>query len=133
MEAVCFDYQKNLPFKYLHTRCVLFRTAFFLLVQHPSSIVGQGTCFYCYDKRVGKKGSDDVCSMLFDCFSKHFTRDVKHLNLFCDSCAGQNKNWTGLRFMHYLVHMAKRFRTITMTFPIRGHLYTWLNAFAPSP
>lgn len=43
--------------------------------------------------------------------------------MFCDSCAGQNKNWTVLRLMFHLVHTANQFKTITMTFPVRGHSY----------
>ncbi|RUS72208.1 hypothetical protein EGW08_020035 [Elysia chlorotica] len=123
MEAVCFDYQKNLPCPNITTQDVYYSRQLSFHSFNIHVLSSDKVFFYCYDETVGKKGSDDVCSMLFDCFSRLFSHDVKHISLFCDSCAGQNKNWTVLRFMYYLVHMAKRFDTITMTLPVRGHSY----------
>ena len=74
---------------------------------------------YCYDESTAKKGADDVCSLLYDFITEHVSQDITELHLFCDGCAGQNKNWTVLRFCHYLVHHEKRFKSIKITFPIR--------------
>ena len=46
----------------------------------------------------------------------------KKLFLFCDSCAGQ-KNFSFVRMLHYLVHIAERFENTTESFPIRGHSF----------
>lgn len=48
---------------------------------------------------------------------------VRELIIFCDSCAGQNKNYTCIRYLHYLVVTEKRFDMIKVIFPIRGHSY----------
>lgn len=45
------------------------------------------------------------------------------LYLICDSCPGQNKNVTMLRFAYILVHVLKLFDTIIILFPIRGHSF----------
>ena len=76
-----------------------------------------------YDETVARKGSDDVCSMFHDFATRFVSNKVKHLDLFCDGCAGQNKNWTVMRFLYYLVHSEKRFDSILLAFPIRGHSY----------
>lgn len=48
---------------------------------------------------------------------------TKHLKIFCDSCSGQNKNFTMFRFLHHLVHVEKKLESVMMTFPVRGHSY----------
>lgn len=78
--------------------------------------------FYVYNETVAKKGADDVCSMLSN-YVESLDAAVSSLHVFCDSCAGQNKNWTVIRFCHYLVNVVKRFTEVKLTFPIRGHSY----------
>ena len=121
--AVCFDYQKNLNCPNISTQDVYYSRQLSLF-SFNIHVLSSGKAFiYCYDETVGKKGADDVSSMLYDFFMKNLSHEVKNIKLFCDSCAGQNKNWTLMRLMFYLVHNVKRFNTITMTFPVRGHSY----------
>lgn len=61
--------------------------------------------------------------MLFHFVTEILNQTVRELIIFCDSCAGQNKNYTVIRFIHHLIFEAKRFDTIKMVFPIRGHSY----------
>ena len=79
--------------------------------------------FYCYDETIAKKGSNDVVSMLDNFIESFVPKTVSHLHIFCDSCAGQNKNYGMMRYLHYLVHVRKRFKSVIMTFPVRGHSY----------
>ena len=64
-----------------------------------------------------------VASILLHYFIEILSTEVTHLQLFCDSCPGQNKNWTMLRFFHYMVHQKKRFANIKLSFLIREHSY----------
>lgn len=48
---------------------------------------------------------------------------IRKLVIFCDSCAGQNKNYTVVRFLHYLLTKMNRFDKVNVVFPIRGHSY----------
>ncbi|GFS25892.1 hypothetical protein ElyMa_005195300 [Elysia marginata] len=123
VEAVCFDFQKNLPLPNVTTQDVYFSRQLSFYSFNIHILSSDKVFFYCYDETVGKKGADDVSSMLNDFFTNHLPQTVRNLRLFCDSCAGQNKNWTVLRLMFYLVHTTKRFNTITMSFPVRGHSY----------
>ena len=66
---------------------------------------------YRYDETVNKKGADEVASRLLHYFQQSIPQTVTRLRLFCDSCAGQNKNWTIIQFLHYLVvHKKKNVR-----------------------
>ena len=48
---------------------------------------------------------------------------MKQLEAFRDGSAGQNKNYTTFRFVHWLVNIERRFHSIKVTFPERGHSY----------
>ncbi|GFR84559.1 hypothetical protein ElyMa_004153600 [Elysia marginata] len=61
--------------------------------------------------------------MLHHYFTTIVPAKVKTLELFCDSYAGQNKNWTVIRYLHYLTAHLQRFDEIKISFPIRGHSY----------
>nr|CAD7459469.1 unnamed protein product [Timema tahoe]CAD7461930.1 unnamed protein product [Timema tahoe] len=79
--------------------------------------------FYAYDETVARKGADEVSSFLFYFVMVQLDPAVKELDIFCDSCGGQNKNWTLFRLVHYIVHHTKRLEKVKMNFPIRGHSY----------
>lgn len=64
-----------------------------------------------------------MCSLLYNYVYFLLDSDIRTLEIFCDSCAGQNKNYTVFRFLHKLVHVHGRFEKIKMTFPVRGHSY----------
>lgn len=79
--------------------------------------------FYVYDETKGKKGSDDVVSLLDNFVTQFVSKEVEEIQFFCDSCSGQNKNYTVFRYIYYLVHIKKRFNKISIIFPVRGHSY----------
>ena len=55
--------------------------------------------------------------------TQYLSADVVTLDIFCDSCGGQNKNYTVFRYLHWLVTTQNRLQKVTVTFPIRGHSY----------
>lgn len=79
--------------------------------------------FYTYDETVGKKGADDVVPILDNFINTYTLAETRNLAIFCDSCAGQNKNYTMFRYLHSLVATRERFDCVTITFPVRGHSY----------
>jgi len=70
----------------------------------------ESSIFYTYDETVARKGEDDVCSMLEHYFFKILDPKVRQLIIFCDSCAGQNKNYTSIRFFSLHGLYKKTFR-----------------------
>ncbi|GFO01206.1 hypothetical protein PoB_002771100 [Plakobranchus ocellatus] len=123
MRAVAFDFQKELYCPNKTSNDVYYRRQ---LAVHSFNIHDLGSDsvnFYCYDETIGKKGNDAVASMLFKYLLEIVPETVKHIEFFCDSCCGQNKNYTIFRFFYYLVHCLNRFDSIRVTFPERGHSY----------
>lgn len=122
-EAICIDYGKNLSVPNVSTNDVYYRRqlSVFCFIIH---ILSNNTCyFFVYPESDGKKGSDNVCQMLFEFLKNHLDNNVENLQIYADSCGGQNKNITMIRFLHYMTHVQKRFKTVQITFPIRGHSY----------
>ena len=121
--ALAMDYSKNLPLPIVSSNDVYYKRQLSVYLFNIHNLTDNDSCFFIYDETVAKKGSNDVCSML-QLFLNSFVSDsVKHLTLFCDSCGGQNKNYTVFRFLYYLVNTAKRFQSLHVIYPIRGHSY----------
>ncbi|XP_072390766.1 uncharacterized protein [Diabrotica undecimpunctata] len=122
-EAVSMDFEKNLSTPNIPTNDVYYKRQ---LTLHSFNIhvlsTGNAT-FYCFPETIGGKGSNEVVSFLHHFIFVQLDLSVRHLHIFCDSCGGQNKNFTVFRYLHYVVNTAKRLDSIKVTFPIRGHSY----------
>ncbi|KAJ8884116.1 hypothetical protein PR048_015973 [Dryococelus australis] len=79
--------------------------------------------FYCYDETIGWKGTDEVVFMLYHFISTQLNQEIKRFEIFCDSCCGQNKNYTAIRYLHYVVHSTRRLDSIQVIFSVRSHSY----------
>ncbi|XP_065675039.1 uncharacterized protein LOC136091418 [Hydra vulgaris] len=121
--AIAFDYWKNLPCPNITTNDTYYKRKLSLYTFNIHNLGANKVYLFSYDETIGKKGLNDVASMLLHYFIEILSKVVTHLQLFCNSCPGQNKNWTMLRFLHYMVHQKKRFENIKLSFPIRGHSY----------
>lgn len=119
--AICMDFAKNLQVPNIPTNDIYYKRqlSVYAFNVHVSST--SGSYFYVYSETEGKKGSDDVCSLLHNFIYSHFDPEVKNLKIFCDSCSGQQKNFTFFRFLHNLVNNEKMLESVVVTFPIRGH------------
>ncbi|RUS70232.1 hypothetical protein EGW08_022003 [Elysia chlorotica] len=123
MRAVAFDFQKELYCPSKTSNDVYYKRQ---LSDHSFNVHDLGSDyvdFYCYDETIGKKGSDAVASMLSKYVMEVVPETVKEIEFFCDSCCGQNKNYTIFRFFYFLVHCRNRFDKIKVMFPERGHSY----------
>lgn len=70
-----------------------------------------------------KKGADEVSSFLFHFIMNYLPPEIEHLHIFCDGAGGQNKNYTIIRFIHYITTVVRRLKSIRITYPVRGHSY----------
>lgn len=122
-EAICLDFSKNLPIPNIPTNDVYYKRQLSMFIFNIHVLSTADSYFYMYPESVAHKGSNEVCSMLHHFVYNCLSSDVTELMIFCDSCGGQNKNFTFFRFLHHLVHEENRFKSIQVTFPIRGHSY----------
>ena len=72
---------------------------------------------------MAKKGADEVLSILDHFIATYVGLEVNELHIFCDSCVGQNKNYTVFHYLHRIVASTKRLSQVKVTFPMRGHSY----------
>ena len=88
------------------------------------SIFGGKLSAHVYDEGIGKKGGNNVTSMLVNEFKRlNIMRENetgKELTVIMDNCAGQNKNRMVLRLATYLVE-AEYFEKVSFVFYIVGH------------
>lgn len=123
IEAIVMDFQKNLHTPNITTNDVYYRRQLNFYSFNIHVLSTSESVFYTYDETVAKKGSDDVCSMLDHFINHYLSGTVQELVIFCDSCGGQNKNYTVFRYLHYLVSKKRRFDYVKVLFPVRGHSY----------
>ena len=123
MRAVAFDFQKELYCPNKTSNDVYYKRQLSVHSFNIHDLGSDNVHFYAYDETIGKKGSDAVASMLSKYVKEVVPDTVRELDFFCDSCCGQNKNFTIFRFMYFLVHGLNRFDNIRVTFPERGHSY----------
>ena len=82
----------------------------------------QGTMFV-WDEVTGGRGSDEVSSCIIKWVNMHLANEeIDVLRIFCDNCAGQNKNLFVILAALRLVHARKLFR-IEIIFMISGHSF----------
>lgn len=121
--AIAVDFQKNISLPNITTNDVYYKRQLSMYTFNIHNLGTAQSYFYSYPETCGKKGSDEVVSFLFDFITNHMDKLIRHLVIFCDSCGGQNKNYTMLRFIHTIVHKLNLLDSIKITFPIRGHSY----------
>ena len=122
-EAVCIDFSKNFCCPNITTNDVYYKRQLSLYAFNVHVLSNGNSTFYMYPETIAKKGSNETTSFLHHFVYNYLDRNITELKIFCDSCGGQNKNVTMFRFLHHLVHIEKRFTSIKITFPVRGHSY----------
>lgn len=110
--AVAFDFQQELHMPNHTANDVFYRRQLSLHSFNIHELAGDNVYIYAYDETIGKRGADDVASVLSHFIKTYVSQDVKHLELFCDSCGGQNKNYTIFGFLYAQVHFWNRFETV---------------------
>lgn len=106
--AITMDYQNTLMFSTLAQTILTSVENYHSLCEHYQ-LADSESFFFTYHEVQGKKGADEACSMLWGYAFNHLESEVKDLIIFCNSCCGQNKNFTVFRMLHYIVHFVKRF------------------------
>lgn len=92
-EGIVMDFQKNLSTPNISTNDVYYKRQLSVFTFNIHVLSNSESYFYCYDETIGGKGADEVVSMLHHFIFTQLNEDVKHVELFCDNCGGQNKNY----------------------------------------
>lgn len=120
------DLQQTMPLPRIITSKAFYlrQLWFYNLGIHSVSTSGESGYFFTWTEDVAGRGSQEVTSALctFIEFNEQFIRDKKHLIVWTDSCAGQNKNFQTICLYQYLV-LKGTFLSIEHKFPEVGHSY----------
>lgn len=81
--------------------------------------------FYMYTQTERNKSSDEVlvCTLVHHFVFDYLNGNVNHLDIFTDSRASRQTNFTCIRFLYNLVNEQKKLKPKKITFPIRGDSY----------
>lgn len=123
--CITFDFMQNLPLPHIPSNVVYYSRQLWYNVFGVHNLADGSATMYRYLEHEGKKGPNEVISMIFH-FINNFLPETQRCNelvLISDGCPGQNKNRTMVFFIYCLVHVLKLFHKVTYLFPIRGHSY----------
>lgn len=119
--SIVFDFMQNLPLPKIPVQEMFYLRKLWLYVFCVHNIKTDNAEFYVYPEGEGKRGPDEVCTMLW-LNIQNMSPDIKELHVFSDACGGQNRNNTLVRFFLALVATG-RFTKIYQYFPVRGHSF----------
>lgn len=120
--AICMDFMQNLMLPNIPVQEVFYLHQLTVNVFEIHDLHSGNAMFYVNHEGKSKKGCNDVCSFIMHYLDTVLPKTTKHLHIFSDGCAGQNKNHTLIRLCAALVTLG-RFATINQYFPIRGHSF----------
>nr|CAI5861190.1 unnamed protein product [Callosobruchus analis] len=89
---ICFDFMQNLPLSHVRDNLAFGCRQLWYYVFGIHNLKDDGASMYVYDESIGKKGQNEVTSLLFHYLTKGLDVTSRHLVLFSDGCPGQNKN-----------------------------------------
>lgn len=120
--AISFDFMQNVPLPALPVQEMFYLRKLWLNVFSVHNFATNEAVFYTYHEGSGKKGPNEVCTMILDYINTKVPPEVKELYVFSDACGGQNRNHTLIRLLMALT-MTGRFSAIHHYFPVRGHSF----------
>jgi hypothetical protein len=94
------------------------------IVRHRASDKTQcrdDVLFYTWSESQGGRGANEIGSALVHYLRHKLPDGTRHVKLYSDNCAGQNKNFSNLAMLQAIA--AEQNLTITWHFPVRGHSY----------
>lgn len=115
--SISFDFEQNFPLPHIPTGEVFYLRQVWLYVFGVHDCGDNTAAMFCWPENLAHKGANEVVSCLHSYLNT--LRGVKRLNLFSDSCGGQNKNSTVIQYLYTLVRNG-HFHHV---FPVRGHSF----------
>lgn len=120
--AIAFDFMQNVPLPQLPVQEMFYLRKLWLYVFSVHNLKTNESMFYTYQEGSGKKGPNEVCTLILKYIQTKIPDEVKELYIFSDACGGQNRNHTLVRMLLALT-MTGRFSKINHYFPVRGHSF----------
>ena len=120
IDAFTFDFQQNLPVPCVTTSDLFYMRQLWTYNFGVHDLKTGDGIMHIWDESEAQRGSSEVCSCLEHTILGRYEK-AKHLVLFSDSCAGQNKNKAMLTFLASL--SADPYQRVDHYYLVRGHTY----------
>lgn len=121
--SLAFDFMQNVHIPKIPVQEMFYLRQLTISVFCITDIKGKISQIYVYHEGEGKKGPDEVCSMLHSYLQSNVNLGgITELRIFSDNCGAQNKNQTLSRYLLYLTDSGK-FEKVQHFFPTRGHSF----------
>uniref|UniRef100_A0A6P7FIF1 Uncharacterized protein LOC114330535 n=1 Tax=Diabrotica virgifera virgifera TaxID=50390 RepID=A0A6P7FIF1_DIAVI len=106
--AISFDFMQNVQLPALPVQEMFYLRKLWLYVFNVHNLTTNKVVFYTYHEGSGKKGPNEVCTMVYKYITDKIPPEVKELHVFSDAWGCQNHNHTMIR-MFLAVTMTGRF------------------------
>lgn len=123
IETLTFDLEKTLSLPKIPTNIVYYKRqlSVYNLGIHAAKI-NKSYCFVWMESEAGR-GAQEIGSCIKKYFAKYIDPNVKHINLWSDSCGGQNRNIKMVLILHHLLYSYPNLESISLKFLVSGHSY----------
>ena len=123
IETLTFDLEKTLPLPRLPAGIVFYKRQLWLYnLGIHSGKTNKSHCFT-WSEGVAGRGAQEVASCLIKYIETYVGREVTELNLWSDSCGGQNRNIKLTLLMKILLHNHPSLQVIRIRFLVSGHSF----------
>lgn len=122
--SICIDYMQNLHLPEIPVQEAFYLRQLNVNVFNIHNLRDNTAKLYIYHEGLVKKGPDEVCSFILDYISNELPNTTKYLHIFSDSCPGQNRNNTVVRFLQTLVTTGRLKKNI----PLFSDSWAFLHA-----
>lgn len=113
---------QNLPIPKLPVQEMFYLRKMWLYAFSIHNMGNNTATFFTYHEGIAKRGPDEVSRFLEMYLDQNIEPTVKELYIFSESCGGQNRNHTVLRFLSAMT-ITGRFDKIVHYFPERCHSF----------
>lgn len=114
--GISFDYMANLSLPVIPVQELFYYNQLTVNTFGIHNFHDDSSMFYLYHEGIAGKGSNEVCSFIWDYINNYVGNCVQHLYMFSDGACGQNKNNAMVRFCSALRDTG-RFKTVTHYYP----------------
>ena len=125
VRVVCMDLQQTLPCPRVTSGMAYYLRKLWVYNFCIYDVTKGKASMFVWDEVTGGRGSDEVASIIMkwlEMRQREEDGDFDILRIFCDNCAGQNKNINVLLAALRLVH-AKMINRVEFVFMVSGHSY----------
>lgn len=121
--ALSIDYMQNISLPTVPVQQTFYLRQLTVNVFSIHNLKDNSAVFFVYEESEAGKGSNEVCSLLHHYLKTYRSPKPKEecdFVLFSDSCGGQNRNHTVMRFLSCL---SGQFKSVRHYLPHRGHSF----------